>query len=101
MRHTISHRTLQDLKEEAAPGKEAPFLARNFLQSGLGFLSQYNQKSLSMSNVYTETVERKRGREQKDKKNRTALFLHHSDDGVFSYMTLMKENEYVNFYPTT
>lgn len=54
LRLTVSHRTWQDLKE-ATPGKESPALVRLFLQSslGLGFLSQYDQKSISILNVYT------------------------------------------------
>lgn len=90
-------------REEETLGKEARFLARNFLQSGLGLgvLSQYNQKSLSILNVYTKTVERKRkGAERKDKKNRrTALYLH-SEVSFSSYVTLWwKKMSMLTFFP--
>lgn len=54
LRLTVSRRTLQDLKE-GTPGRESPVLVRHFLQSSLrsGFLSQYDQESISILNVYT------------------------------------------------
>lgn len=57
-------------REEETPGKETPYVVRNSLQSGLGLgvLSQYNQKSLSILNVYTKTVERKKEKEESRKK---------------------------------
>lgn len=65
-------------REEGIPRVEIPLPARNFLQSHLGleFLSQYNQKSLSILNVYTKTVGRKRGREQKENTRETEQQLY-------------------------
>lgn len=69
--HWISHRTLQDIKDrKKLQGKNPPSLVRNFRQSGwgLGFLSHYNQKSLSILSVYTSTVERKKGKQVRKEK---------------------------------
>lgn len=56
----------------------------NFLQSslGLGFLSQYDQKSISILDVCTLREQRKKkGNEQIEKKNRRVLYPCHSEVG--------------------